>query len=302
MADGSRLRAHGKAPDSPILPILVDAVLAGAAEIVRVRAAGAIGATYKDATELVTLADTRSDAAIKSVFEARLPVIDPRIAFHLEESGVTGEPGAKHVGADPLDGTSHFVAGGNLYSVQAHYAEDGVPLVGVVFQPEVFLPMQEAHRCVGRLVTAVRGEGAFVRRTEWRGEAFHLGRQRRVQVRPDAGTRALVGCVPVTGKMTPEERAVALRVQGSGIIGSSTGTGNAGGNVLMIVFGGQDVYANFGAGTDLDLMPPQVIALEAGLVVWDMDRRAPVWHVSKQPVIVARTEAAAERVLHAARH
>ena len=74
----------------------------------------------------------------------------------------------------------------------------------------------------------------------------------------------------------------------------------AGGNVMMIVFGGQDVYANFGAGTDLDLMPPQVIALEAGLVVWGTDRRAPVWNVAKQLVIVARTEAAAERVLQAA--
>jgi len=280
--------------------VLSAAALAGAAEILQVRAGGSIDATYKDATELVTLADTRSDAAILAVLEARLPAIDPHITFHLEESGVAGEPGAKRVGADPLDGTSHFVAGGNLYSVQAHYAEDGVPLVGVVFQPEVFLPMQEARRCLGRLVTAVRGQGAFVQRTEWRGETFHVGRRRRVRARPDAGTRALVGCVPVSGKMTPDERSIALRVQASGVISATTGTGGAGGNVMMIVFGGQDVYANFGAGTDLDLMPPQVIALEAGLVVWGMDRLAPVWHVSKQPVIVARTEAAAERVLQAA--
>ena len=300
MAHGSRRRAHGQAPDSAILPVLVDAVVAGAAEIMRVRGTGTIGASYKDATELVTVADTRSDAAILTLLQARLPAIDPAISLQLEESGIAGEPGTKRVGADPLDGTSHFVSGGNLYSVQAHYAEDGVPLVGVVFQPEVFLPLSETRRCRGRLVTAIAGHGAFIQRTDWRGDTFHVGRRRRVKAQPDAGTRSLVGCVPITGKMTVDERAIALRVQGTGIIGSSTGTGNAGGNVLMIVFGGQDVYANFGAGTDLDLMPPQVIALEAGLTVWGMDRRPPVWHVTKQPVVFARTENVAERVLNAA--
>jgi hypothetical protein len=41
-----------------------------------------------------------------------------------------------------------------------------------------------------------------------------------------------------------------------------TGTGGAGGNVMMATLGGQHVYAN-GAGDDLDLIPPQVIAEEA---------------------------------------
>jgi len=285
---------------SLVLSVLTDAVLAGAAEVVRTRMSGLLDAHYKDATELVTAADTRSDAAIVSVLNARLPAIDPQISMHLEESGAAGGTGAKRVGADPLDGTSHFVAGGNLYSVQAYYAEDGVPLVGVVFQPEVYLPLRETPRCLGRLVTATRGAGAFTRRTEWRGEAFRCGRPRRLRADADSGTRALVGCVSISGKMTSEERARAVRAHEAGVIGSMTGAGNAGGNVLMMVFGGQDVYANFGAGVDLDLMPPQVIAIEAGLVVWGVDRRPPIWHVPKQPVVFARTEEAAERVLRAA--
>lgn len=83
--------------------------------MVRARQEGAVLSTYKDATELVTTADTRSDAAISRVLAARLPTIDPAISFHLEESGFSGAQGAKRVGANPLDGTSHFVAGGSLY-------------------------------------------------------------------------------------------------------------------------------------------------------------------------------------------
>jgi 3'-phosphoadenosine 5'-phosphosulfate (PAPS) 3'-phosphatase len=106
--------------------------------------------------------------------------------------------------------------------------------------------------------------------------------------------------VPVTTKMTAAERALALRVHDSGLVGATTAAGNAGGNVLMIVFGGQDVYANFGAGEELDLAPPQVIAEEAGLTVWTTTRRPPVWTTRKQPFIVAPDPATAERFLHAA--
>jgi hypothetical protein len=100
--------------------------------------------------------------------------------------------------------------------------------------------------------------------------------------------------------MTSAERAVARRVQDSGLVGSVTGTGGAGGNVMMTIFGGQDVYANFGAGDDLDLIPPQVIAEESGMTVWGTNRRSPVWHVRKQPFIVAPSPDVAEQFLQAA--
>ena len=69
---------------------------------------------------------------------------------------------------------------------------------------------------------------------------------------------------------------------------------------MMVLFGGQHVYANFGAGEDLDLIPPQVIAIEAGLTVWGVDRKPPVWHVRKQPFVIAPNEEIAERFLRAA--
>jgi 3'-phosphoadenosine 5'-phosphosulfate (PAPS) 3'-phosphatase len=284
-----------------ILDVLRDAVLRGAAAVVAARRDGLVAARYKDATELVTEADDRSDAAMRAVFEARLPAIDPSIAFHLEESGSSGDVLARRrVGGDPLDGTSHFATGGNLYSVQAHYLEDGIPLAAAVCQPEAYCPLDVRERCTGRLVTALRGAGAWLSETEWDLTQFRLGEARRVTRRPVRAARTWVACVSITGKMTAEERALARRVHDSGLIGSWTGTGNAGGNVLWTILGGQDVYANFGAGDELDLAPPQLIAEEAGMTVWGVDRRPPIWHVRKQPVVVAPSPEVAELFLAAA--
>jgi 3'-phosphoadenosine 5'-phosphosulfate (PAPS) 3'-phosphatase len=280
--------------------ILIEAVLAGGTRVLEVQRRGAIEARYKDATELVTDADQQSDAAILAVLQRRCPDVDTEISFHLEESGIAGTLGRKWIGADPLDGTSHFAAGGNLYSVQAHYIEDGVPLVGVVLQPEVFLPLSVSDQPAGRLAVGVRGGGAEMFRTDFVDGAFRLGASRPVSKRPQSPTRTFIGCVPMTGKMTPDERALARRVHDSGILGGMTGTGGAAGNVMMTILGGQQVYCNFGAGDELDLAPGQVIALEAGLTVWGPDRQPPLWHVRKQPVIVAPDDEIAEKFLKAA--
>jgi 3'-phosphoadenosine 5'-phosphosulfate (PAPS) 3'-phosphatase len=255
---------------------------------------------YKSAVELVTEADEESDAAMRTQLTDRLRSLDDSISLRLEESGTAGPPGRRRVGADPLDGTSHFAAGGNLYSVQAHYIEDDVPLVGVVFQPEVFLPLAESDRCLGRIVWAVKGAGAFVSRTVLDGDTFQIAEPRAVTRRPPVRRHTFVAAVPITTKMNDQERASAQRVYESGILAASMGTGNAGGNTMMVVFGGQDVYANLGAGEELDLAPPQVIAEEVGLTVWAPDRRSPVWRVRKQPVVFAPDRATAELFLQSA--
>jgi 3'-phosphoadenosine 5'-phosphosulfate (PAPS) 3'-phosphatase len=199
-----------------------------------------------------------------------------------------------------LDGTNHFAAGGTAYSVQAHYVENGVPLAGVVFQPEVYLPLSESAHCTGRLAYAIRDGGAFVQRTEFTGTDFVRGAARRVTKPPLVEVRRYVSCVPLSTKMAPEEWKRAERVLESGIVAVTTGVGGAGGNVMMTIFGGQHVYANLGAGEDLDLIPPQVIALEAGMTVWGVDRTPPIWNVRKQPFIVAPNPQIAERFLQAA--
>jgi 3'-phosphoadenosine 5'-phosphosulfate (PAPS) 3'-phosphatase len=283
-----------------ILDVLNGAVLAGGVAVLEVQRRGSIGANYKDATEIVTDADRASDAAILGVFQRRFPAIDPSISFHLEESGVTGTPGRRRAGADPLDGTAHFAAGGNLYSVQAHYIEDGVPLVGVILQPEAYRPLSPSGRSSGRLASAVHGQGAIMRAADYDGERFQLGEAEPLVRKPMPKTRTFIGCVPITGKMNDAERGLVRTFYDSGVLGGVTGTGNAGGNVMMAILGGHQIYCNFGAGDELDLVPGQVVAEEAGLTVWGTDRRRPVWHVRKQPVIFAPDAEAAERCLSAA--
>ena len=114
-------RTRGFSRVQEIRDILLDAVIAAALEVVKVKQSGEWTAASKDATELVTTADRLSDAAILCVFRSRLPAIDPEISFHPEESGHYGASAAKEVGADPLDGTNHFICGGTSYSIQAHF-------------------------------------------------------------------------------------------------------------------------------------------------------------------------------------
>ena len=285
-----------------ILDVLVEAVTAGTLEVLAVKRGGTLGAAIKHGRELVTEADKRSDAAILAVFERRFPRIDPEIRFHLEESGNSGGTAGslKVAGADPVDGTNIFACGSNVYAIQAHYVEDGVPLVGVIFQPEAYLPLDETERCVGRLVTGVRGGGAFTRRSEYTGSGFEFGAARKLGPRSAPDGKAYVACVPFGTKMEVHEREAVRRVQESGSGASTTGAGGAAANVMMVLFGAQHVYGNFGAGEDLDLIPPQVIALEAGFTVWNEQRKEPRWLVKKQPFIVAPNEAVAELFLGAA--
>lgn len=278
--------------------VLADAVVAGAAEILDVRGGVVNTRRYKANRELVTLADERSDAAMNAVFAERLTRIAPGVGWHLEESGRRhSEDAAAWVGADPLDGTHPFASDGTQYCVQAHYLERGVPLVGVIFQPEVHLPLNGRTGAVGRLVWAIRGAGAFVQRSTWRRRSFALGRSQAIAVRRRRPPRALTACVSIGVKMTPEERGRAIRLLSDPIVGATAGTGSAGGNILMAVFGGLDLYVNFGAGNELDVAPGQVIAQEAGLAIRTVGGRSPVWDRFKQPVVVAPSAALADRIL-----
>jgi 3'-phosphoadenosine 5'-phosphosulfate (PAPS) 3'-phosphatase len=283
-----------------IRDVLHAAVMRGAVEVLEVRRSCAVNPRIKYGKELVTEADERSDAAIRAVFERELTRIDPEIAFRLEESGGSASAPGKEAGADPLDGTAHFACGGNLYAVQAHYVEDGVPLVGVVFQPEAFLPLYETDACEGRIVSAIRSAGSFVERTRFTGGGFAASERRRVTLARHPRTEMFVACVPFSTKMNAEARESTWRVHEAGIIAATTGVGCAGGNVLMAIFGGHHVYANIGAGEDLDLIPAQVIAEEAGMTVWGLDRKPPVWKVRKQPVIFAPDAETAAKFLCAA--
>jgi len=280
--------------------VLTEAVIAGATEVLHVKTSGELTASYKDVTELVTAADHASDSAIRKILESRLPLIDPELTIVLEESGGAALPGRKEVGADPLDGTNPFACGSSSYSIQAHYLEDGSPEIGVLFQPELFLPLDSGEGCMGRITYAVRGAGAFHQRSGYDDGHFEFDSPRAVKRNRYPETQRFVSCVPLSARMKPDEKGRALRVLESGLVSVSTGVGGAGANIMMTIFGGQQVYMNFGAGLDLDLIPPQVIAEEAGLTVWGINRERPRWSTRKQPVIVAPNPRVADLFLSAA--
>src|SRR5688572_27442911 len=102
--------------------VLIDAVVAGASQVLDVRGDVVNTRRYKANRELVTLADERSDAAMSAVFAARLVRVAPGVGWHLEEWGRRhAVDAAAWVGGDPLDGTHPFASGGTQYCVQAHY-------------------------------------------------------------------------------------------------------------------------------------------------------------------------------------
>ena len=96
--------------------VLIDAVVAGASQILDVRGDVVNIRRYKANRELVTLADERSDAAMTAVFAERLARVAPGVGWHLEESGRRhAVDAAAWVGGDPLDGTQPFASGGTRY-------------------------------------------------------------------------------------------------------------------------------------------------------------------------------------------
>jgi len=85
----------------------------------------------KDDKSFVTAADTESEEEIVSVIRAAYPDHD----IVGEESGELGNASAYQWVIDPLDGTTNFVNGIPLFAVSIAVLKDGVPVVGVVYNP-----------------------------------------------------------------------------------------------------------------------------------------------------------------------
>lgn len=103
--------------------------------------------------EPVTLADRRANDLIVAAIQREFP--DDGILA--EESVDTDRRLGKHRVwmIDPLDGTTGFIDGNGDFAVQIGLSEDGVAVMGVVYQP--FTDM---------LYRAVRGRGAWIERPD----------------------------------------------------------------------------------------------------------------------------------------
>jgi fructose-1,6-bisphosphatase/inositol monophosphatase family enzyme len=101
----------------------------------------------------VTSADLAADAVIRATVREAFPGDGL-----LTEEGVDDETRLAHRRcwiADPLDGTSHFVAGRDDFDTFVALAVDGQPVVAVALQPTT-----------GLLLGAVSGQGAWVQEGE----------------------------------------------------------------------------------------------------------------------------------------
>ena len=94
--------------------------------------------TKKGAIDLVTEADTASEAAIIETIRSAFP----HHAILAEESGTVGESSAFQWIIDPLDGTTNFAHGLGICGISIALAVDGEMVCGVVLDPfgnELFL-------------------------------------------------------------------------------------------------------------------------------------------------------------------
>lgn len=85
----------------------------------------------KDDTSFVTKADTEAEEVVVAI-----------IAKHYPDHGILGEEGAEiNPGAeyqwliDPIDGTGNFINGIPLFAISIALLKNGVPVVGVVYNP-----------------------------------------------------------------------------------------------------------------------------------------------------------------------
>ncbi len=128
------------------LSIAVEAALAGG-EILKRYYGGEFRIAFKGELDLVTQADTESEAEVVSVLRGRMP----DVSILAEESGVSDRDEARRFVVDPLDGTTNFAHAYPMFAVSIAYEEAGIVEAGVVYDP-----VRE------ELFTAERGRGAFL--------------------------------------------------------------------------------------------------------------------------------------------
>jgi len=105
-------------------------------------------------TNLVTDADTKSEALIRSIISG----VFPGEAFLGEETGASGDPSRGRWIVDPLDGTTNYAHGYRCFCVSIAFERNGAVEIGCIFDP-----------MADELYVAERGAGATCN-----GENIHV--------------------------------------------------------------------------------------------------------------------------------
>jgi len=199
--------------------------------------------SYKSANDPVTQADQASNAFIT----AQLKTLFPEDGILAEESkDDLSRLDAKRVWlVDPMDGTKEFIDKVGQFAVMIGLVEDGVPVLGVVYQPTT-----------DSMFTAVKGAGAFLVRE---------GKRQRLAV-SDVSDAAKMRLVVSRSHRSPLVNAIMESLG----IEKDVASGSVGLKVGLMVQDKSDLYIHPNSKTkEWDTCAPQVILEEAGGVITD---------------------------------
>ena len=142
---------------------------------------------------------------------------------------------------DPLDGTNGFIAGNGDFAVQIGLAEEGEPVVAVVYQPST-----------GVLYHAVRGEGTWIERPQVEPERARVSDKRDVAKMRLAASRS-----HRSSRMNKVVQRFGFREE--------VQRGSVGIKVGLLIEQQCDVYIHLSPRTkQWDTCAPQLILTEAG--------------------------------------
>lgn len=158
---------------------------------------------------------------------------------------------------DPMDGTSEYIARRSEFAVMIGMVLDGVPVVGVVYQP-----------VTRKLYFAAAGNGAFLQQN---------GDPRRLYVSPErTASRMVIALSRSHSSSRVDHIRERLRIQ------KSVRTGSVGLKVGLICEGEAHLYVHTGNRTKTwDTCGPEAILREAGGRMTDA-RNAPLQYTSRE--------------------
>lgn len=203
---------------------------------------------------------TEADQRANEIILAGLAEAYPDIPTITEEAKALPYETRKHWTRfwliDPLDGTKEFIKKNGEFTVNIALVEDGIPTLGVVFQPAAAV-----------LYHGVKGQGAF--KTDAAGN--------RVQIRGGVHFSKLrtVRVVASRSHMSPETEAFieGLRADGKQVELTSSGSSL---KLCMVAEGAADVYPRFAPTMEWDTGAAHAVALEAGRQVLNRETGEPL--------------------------
>ena len=153
--------------EAALLEACVVAAREAGAEILKLVAAGYEVETKSDLSP-VTICDRAAEGIILRALAEAAPGV-PVIAEEEVAAGRIPAHGDTYFLVDPLDGTKEFVRGGDDYTVNIGLIADGVPRLGVVYQPALDILWAGAvargafiEDSSGRRPIATRGRGSTI--------------------------------------------------------------------------------------------------------------------------------------------